>query len=275
MKNNMTINKRLKTVIIGAAILAIGGSAIYASSASAATEDTANKKPFIEWKKNKEEKMPGEKGLKIKEEKRSYEKGSEQMKTYLTSLVNEGVLTQQKADSITNYLQKKADERKAEFDKIKSMTPEERKNYMSQKKGEMLNPFDAMVKDGVLTQTEADTVKSKLQEKRAAERKQKITEQLSSLVENKTITQDQVNKLIEKLQKKDEEAKALHEKLKAMTPEERKTYMEQNKKDRKDILQELVDEGTITKDQADAMRKAMPMHHGAKGHGFHKEKKSN
>lgn len=266
----MTINKRLKTLIIGATILAIGGSAIYASSANAATEDAANKKPFIEWKKNKEGKMPGEKGFKMKEEK-----GAEQMKTYLASLVNEGVLTQQKADSITNYLQKKAEERKAEFDKVKSMTQEERKNYMSQKKGERLNPFDAMVKDGVLTQSEADTIKSKLQEKRAAERKQKITEQLSSLVENKTITQDQVNKLIEKLQKKDEETKALHEKLKAMTPEERKTYMEQNKKDRKDILQELVDEGTITKDQADAMRKAMPMHHGAKGHEFEKGKKDN
>ncbi|WP_055669840.1 hypothetical protein [Desnuesiella massiliensis] len=273
--NNMTISKRLKTLIIGATILAIGGTTIYAASANAATEDAANKKPLIEWKKNKEGKMPGEKGFKIKEERGSYVKGAEQMKTYLTSLVNEGVLTQQKADSITNYLQKKEEERKAEFDKIKAMTPEERKNYMSQKKGERLNPFDAMVKDGVLTQTEADTIKSKLQEKRATERKQKITEQLSGLVENKTITQDQVNKLIEKLQKKDEEAKALHEKLKAMTPEERKSYMEQNKKDRKDILQELVDEGTITKDQADAMRKVMPMHHGAKGHGFHKEKKSN
>lgn len=271
----MTISKRLKTLIIGATILAIGGTTIYASSANAATEDTANKKPFIEWKKNKEGKMPGEKGFKMKEERGSYVKGAEQMKTYLASLVNEGVLTQQKADSITNYLQKKTEERKAEFDKIKSMTPEERKNYMSQKNGERLNPFDAMVKDGVLTQSEADTIKSKLQEKRAADRKQKITEQFSSLVENKTITQDQVNKLIEKLQKKDEEAKALHEKLKAMTPEERKAYMEQNKKDRKDILQELVDEGTITKDQADAMRKVMPMHHGAKGHGFHKEKKSN
>lgn len=271
--NNMTINKRLKTLIIGAAILAIGGSAIYASSANAATEDTANKKPAVEWKKDKEGKTPGEKRFKMKGEKGFPGKGVEEMKTYLTSLVNEGVLTQQKADSITNYLQKKAEERKAEFDKIKAMTPEERKTYMNQKKGEKLNPFDAMVKDGILTQAEADTINSKLQEKRATERKQKITEQLSSLVENKTITQDQVNKLIEKLQKKDEEAKALHEKLKAMTPEERKSYMEQNKKDRKDILQELVDEGTITKDQADAMRKVMPMHHGAKGPGFEKGKK--
>ena len=55
-----------------------------------------------------------------------------------------------------------------------------------------------------------------------------------------------------------EERKATVEKLKSMTPEERKAYFKEHKKEREDILTKMVEDKVITKEQAEEIRKAIP-----------------
>ena len=74
-------------------------------------------------------------------------------------LVTDGVLTQELSDQIDTYLAKKAEERKADLEKIKAMTAEERKAYLEankpQKKTGLL---EDLVAAGIITQEKADEI---------------------------------------------------------------------------------------------------------------------
>ena len=74
-------------------------------------------------------------------------------------LVTDGVITQEQADQINAYLDEKAQERKAEFEKFKNMTTEERKAYFeANKPQERPRLLDTLVTEGLLTQEKADEI---------------------------------------------------------------------------------------------------------------------
>lgn len=157
------------------------------------------------------------------------------LKESLKELVKEGALTQEKADNVLSYIKKNKDKRE-----------------------EHISLFDEMVKEGVITKSEADAIRDKNADKKILLRKEMITKSLNGLVKDKTITQEQANKFIEKLEKQDEKRRELHKKLRSMSQEERKEYIQKNGLRGKDIIDEMVKEGIITQEQAGVMRDKMP-----------------
>ena len=95
--------------------------------------------------------------------------------------VEQGVIDQATADKIADYQLEKQiaaiDEQKAELEKLKAMTREERTSYFETKKAELSekfkaedkkirpNPMDDLVADGIITQETADAIKAALPEK--------------------------------------------------------------------------------------------------------------
>ncbi|MHC1684701.1 MAG: hypothetical protein AB6733_17450 [Clostridiaceae bacterium] len=183
----------------------------------------------------------------------------------LTKFVEDGTISKEQADKINALLEQKKAEKRAEMEKVKSMTEEEKKAYFEQKKATNKKSefFSELVSSGVITQAQADKIHTSLKESAAKKGCKfdvaKTQEQLKTQVDNGTITQEQSDKIITFLNKKIEERKALLEKFKNMSEEEKKSYFEANKDKFKhtDLLAELVSSNTITQEQADALSKVL------------------
>ena len=149
--------------------------------------------------------------------------------------VSSNIITQAESDKILAY----------ENSKIKTVGNKE-KNKM-----EKTDLYSELVTSGILTQAKADALKASEQIQREAERKLELSTKLAKLVTDKTITQDQSDKIKTALINEEAIVKANSEKIKAMTEEQRKAYMEANKASHVNPLKALVDNGTITQAQAD------------------------
>ena len=96
-----------------------------------------------------------------------------------------------------------------------------------------------------------NALKSSQQIQNKAQRQKDLQTNLAKLVTDKTITQVQSDKIKAAMIKDEAAKKADFEKTKAMTQEQRKTYMDTNKDNHINPLKSLVDNGTITQVQAD------------------------
>jgi len=96
----------------------------------------------------------------------------------------------------------------------------------------------------------------------------------AQLVSKGILTQEQADQIKTYCQTQAEQRKAEmeadREKVKAMTEAERQAYFEQKRGQRPDLLAELVSQGIISQEQADQMKAAMPQP--GKGEGFGKER---
>lgn len=75
-----------------------------------------------------------------------------------------------------------------------------------------------------------------------------------TLIDAGIIDQATADEISEYMSKKHEEISAIYDGMADMSPEERHTAFAQRKSSRKDGLDELVDEGIITKEQADSIK---------------------
>lgn len=193
----------------------------------------------------------------------------ENIKTKLESLVESGTITKEQSDKITEFINAQKEERKAEMKKVKNMTVEERKAYFeSQKDTKKTDIFKALVDSGVISQDQADKIKASFPQEKDSEKrfgyKIKINSEglkttLDALVRSGKITQAKEDKIISFMNEKSETMKAEMEKVKNMTEDERKAYFESKKDtERIDIFKELVDNGTLTQTEVDAIKAAMP-----------------
>lgn len=193
----------------------------------------------------------------------------------LAEMVKDGTLTQSEADKITAYQKEKQKSMKAEMEKVKKMTDEEKKNYFSTRKEKGQDLLTELVNNGIITQTKADAIKARVllknQEMKAA-RLNEIKNQLSTLVTKGTINQTQADKVIEYLNQNEGRKCKLEknridqterEKIKNMTEEERKAYFEKIRGEKGNFLKELVDNGTLTQEQANEISKVIRPQHEA------------
>ena len=191
------------------------------------------------------------------------------IKTQLDTFVKSGIITQDQSDKIVEFINEKNETKKAEMEKCKSMTEEERKTYFENKKStEKTNIFKELVDSGVINQDQADKLKAALPEKKGVGKEmghggkmnsENLKTTLDALVKSGKLTQAKEDKIISFMNEKDEARKAEMEKVKNMTKDERKAYFESQKGTEKtNMFKQLVDDGILTQAEVDAIKSALP-----------------
>lgn len=150
------------------------------------------------------------------------------VKEKLDSLVKSSVISQQQEENIINFMKEKEAARKAEMDKVKGMTEEERKAYFSEKSKTKTSLISDIVSKGIVSQQQADEISKVLPQKG---NRVNLTSKLDELIKNGSITQEDKEKISAYMDKKRVERKSEKEKVKQMTEEERKAYFSKNKKE--------------------------------------------
>lgn len=236
MKNKSMMKKVMSGIIAGGMALSIGGVALAGTLEGAAQNKTICRTKYA------------------KKDCVKYTR-EDLLKPVLDKLVKAGTLTQEKEDKIISYMDQKEADRKAEMDKIQGMTEEQRKAYFENNKDKMRTDiFAELVSKGIITKSEAQAIKNEMPKAYRNGMKQ----QLDNAVRSGTITQDDENKIIAYLQQKHEQRKAEKEKIKSMTEEQRKSYFENKRSEKRgDFFDELVSQGILTKDKSDALKKTL------------------
>lgn len=160
-------------------------------------------------------------------------------------LMEEGKLSREKAEKILEYKKKRASE-------LSKLTKNQKKGIKDQrKKGSLLRD---LVQDRIITEAEAQTIKSKLKEMKEA----RLDGGLQGLVDKGVLSGKDIDNIRNYMVKVREERKEQIEKIRTMTPEERKGYFEKSKIDRKDIITKMVEDKVITEKQGEEIKKAIP-----------------
>lgn len=183
----------------------------------------------------------------------------------LDQLVKEGTITREKADEVKSYIDKANKERQARWEEFNKLSPEERKALREKLKTEKspnqskgkLGMFNGLVNANILTQEQADALKIKMKEIMIQQRKQRVSNGLKSLVQDGTISAEQSDKIIIQIEKTHNDRKELFEKTKGMTKEERRQFIKDNKGKFNNPLTQLIENGTLTEEQARAVKNAI------------------
>ncbi|ATW24392.1 hypothetical protein [Candidatus Formimonas warabiya] len=193
------------------------------------------------------------------------EKRQEMTEERFDQLVDEEIISEDQADALIDLWAQKEEERMTQAEERKDMTAEERKEAVAEKKT-LKDGF--LKKDGgflaeavdeeIITQEEADAIQEYEAAAREAEREEAMDAQFEQLVEDGIISEDQADEMKAFLADKAEEQKARMEELKNMTEEERQAFFEENKTKGVNVLDQMVDEGIISQDQADQITLKMP-----------------
>jgi uncharacterized protein YutE (UPF0331/DUF86 family) len=163
----------------------------------------------------------------------------------IVKLVQEGKLTREKAAKILEYKQKKADE-------LSKLTKEQRIKMKKQSKKDSM--LSELKQEGIITDAEAKIIRQKLVEMKEA----RLGEGLQGLVDKGVLTAKDIDNIRSYMLKVRKERNENIEKLKSMTPQERKEFFKESKKDRRDIINKMVEDKIITEEQAKEIRKAIP-----------------
>ncbi len=185
-------------------------------------------------------------------------KQKQEMVAIIEKSVANGSLTREKADALIANIEKQEANRKAQ---VPLQQAPNGNNGQPPKPpmgvDNMGGPFEGAVKDGVINTDEAKAIENILKAKNIVARKEATAKILAKLVTDGIITAEQSSKIILSIDKDEADRQAEIEKVTAMTDVERKTYLEQNKHEPKPPFADLIANGTLTKEQADAVAKAM------------------
>lgn len=159
----------------------------------------------------------------------------EKFNVIIEKLVDEGKLTRAKADQIIKYVEVKR----------------QISNQNSQ--GQKIHPKYHMIKslkqDGIINDKEAEAIRSKFSELR----EQRMIDKLNGMVQKGTITRAQADKIKVYFENARKEK---IEKLKNISEEQRKTYFKENKRGQS-VIEKMVKDGVITKEQAKELREVL------------------
>lgn len=122
-----------------------------------------------------------------------------------------------------------------------------------------------LAEKGIISSEQVEKVKEYIEQKMEQERQQRrqqIEEALQKLVESGTITSEKKDKILAYLDEKEAQRQQEIEKVKNMTAEERKAYFAEKKSSlqkqgKYSMMQELVDKGILTEEEAKAVMEAI------------------
>ena len=180
----------------------------------------------------------------------------------LASLTRDGQITAEQAEKLQTFLQEKAVQRHAEFEKIRSLSAEERQAYFQKKPPQHFDFIADIQKAAGLTPEQAKTVATALRPPAPPFNAQKTRGILSKMVHDNTLTAAQSEQVFTFLQKKSAEHKVMRDKIGKMTPEERQAFFQKSPPKRPDFLADLQSAAGLTKEQAKTVADAFhPPHH--------------
>lgn len=165
------------------------------------------------------------------------------MSDVLNELVSDGALTQEQADAITASMPARDGKAAAKIEGTQA-----RGGNWSQQ-GEHKNPWSELVTDGTITQDQLDAIQEAM--KTAHDSDKTMSDILDELVSDGTLTQDQADAITAAMPARDGKAAGNSEGM----PEHGKNWTQ--KGEFKSPWSELVTDGTITQDQADAVSSAI------------------
>lgn len=273
MIEKKTLVTALSGVLVGGLLLS-GGMTFASSAKSSEANNQTGKMPFLGEKGHRGGMAPGRGGMELG--RGDFGTGGPKLsQESLDQLVKEDAITQEKANEIKAYLDKMEKEMQTRSAEMKKLTPEERKALAVKKKTEStgttnpgLRPFGKsdlfaeLVTNNILTQEQADTLKTKIHELAHKQKQQQMSDSLKALVEKKTITQEQADKILKGFEDAEKDREALLKKMETMTMEERRQYMQENKGKPQNPIAQLVADKVITQDQAKAIGKIIPFRAG-------------
>ncbi len=163
----------------------------------------------------------------------------EDFKTVINKLVEEKKLSREKADQII----KRAEEKLKEKEQASKVEKQDKRKFQKH------HLIKELKNEGIINDTEAEAIRSKFREIK----EQILTDKLNEMVQKGTITQIQSDKV--KMYFEDA-AKERKEKLKDMTEEQKKTYFKEHKRGQ-DVMEKLVEDGIITKEQSEELIKVL------------------
>lgn len=206
----------------------------------------------------------------------------ERQQQWVDELVEADLITAEEGEAILEYLTTMGEQRQAEMEKIKDMTEEERRAYFKEDQNGRTDMFAALTEADVITEEQVQDIQSYLHSKAAAQQQEETAAQLAKLVAAGTIDEEESEAIAAYLKKEQQERQAEMEKIRAMTEAERQAYLEENrpdrpnrddmqnmteaerqqmKADRPNPFQALVEDGTLTQDQAEAVAKVLTGRH--------------
>lgn len=97
-----------------------------------------------------------------------------------------------------------------------------------------------------------------------APREDRITKGLDSLIEKGIIKAEDVDKIKDYLQAERIEKRKIFDQTRNMSEEQRKEFIKNYKKNKINVIDKMVRDKVITKEQAEEIRKIMPRHKGCK-----------
>lgn len=257
-----------KTFINMLSGILIGGLLMTSGAIALAGDETAVDKPNLN-RPGFAEKIPGGQGPGMP---------AGVLEDVLETQVKNGALNQQEADNFLNFIKEQAKQRQQQNQEFKKLTPEERKALRDEKKGERTDLFEQAVKQSIITEKQAEAIQEAMKTRIQTDCKALIEGRLDHLVTDKTISQQQAQAILEQIEKNAAEQQAKRQKMKNMTEAERQEMMEQRKAEREKIrnmteeerqeyiqknkarhqpFQELIDNGTLTQEQAQTVQKAL------------------
>jgi hypothetical protein len=92
--------------------------------------------------------------------------GEKEAKAFVDGLIADNVIPRETGDKLLAYFDQKREAHKAEREKIKSMSEDERRAYFEAQKAkrDAEGPFADLVKDGTLTKAQANAIAKALRE---------------------------------------------------------------------------------------------------------------
>ncbi|MEN6351356.1 MAG: hypothetical protein ABFD08_18440, partial [Syntrophomonas sp.] len=138
----------------------------------------------------------------------------------------------------------------------KNMTKEEREALKAEKKDKKAGLIEDAVSQGIITQEQADKINETIRSQAQEQQQANLQAKFNTLVDQGTISSEQADAIIEKMEEMAEERKAEMDKMKTLTEEERRQLMKE-KKEKNGLLGQMVEDGTLTQEQADAVSKIL------------------
>jgi len=231
MKNNRT--KKILSIVLAASMLLAMGVTAFATETTE-TDASENQKGYYRQATEKRGGMGTERGA-MKSPGVRLALGDR----LLDEMVENGTIEESDAEAIESFLEEQ-----------RELSPEER---VHPEEGQ--GPLEFIVGEGVIEEETKDEILAGIEVLRDERRDGFI----QSIIDEKILIEYEMDEFLEFMEECREEREELREELSEMTMAERREYMQEHRDDFQGPFEEMVEEGLISDDQADAIRDLMPM----------------